>query len=502
MEVMKTLNGIEIVDAEARARISLLENYVTPEMHGAIGDGVTDDTQAIQECLNNNDSVLFCGKYLISSELKIKNTQKVTFFGGALIASTDFNGECAVRVVDNGTDGSITNMAIEGKGNNIVGLLVEACRHLTIENFQSIGCYNGGITVLSGYECLIRGFNIVYDKVEKIKEVAPNNVCGVKIMASDCELVQGNCVNYPIGCYLFANNRATNIHCWGMPHASDTDYNGGYMLIGFVCVEKCNTLTGCVADSPALLDITQDPSVTNGGIGFLEATTEFLATAYPEGNSYIGCNVTIHTNSPDASVICFHVGDAANNSGMNTTIVPLSFAGAYNKIKEKVKFVNSKLRNMCTVIGNHYTDFDITKIGWQDRVLANEFVFPRSDYAAMQDNEKVAVTKKLYIKLPASGDVLIAENVSWVHIDNMYLATAVKNITSASPGKVTISENVTFTRGLTDSSNFQLGTITTWHGTANVFVKHIGDNYYINQSGDGAAEMWIGLEITSGYHTN
>lgn len=54
-------------------KIKYLENYVTPEMFGAVGDGTTDDTKAIQKAIDNGDCLIFLDKtYVVSSTLYIK----------------------------------------------------------------------------------------------------------------------------------------------------------------------------------------------------------------------------------------------------------------------------------------------------------------------------------------------------------------------------------------------------------------------------------------------
>ncbi len=70
MEQMKKLviqgKEFEVVDAVARS------NYVTPEMFGAKGDGVTDDASAIQQAIDSGITVLLNNKeYAINSTLQI-----------------------------------------------------------------------------------------------------------------------------------------------------------------------------------------------------------------------------------------------------------------------------------------------------------------------------------------------------------------------------------------------------------------------------------------------
>ena len=46
-------------------KLETIKDYVTPEMFGAVGDGVTDDTSAVQQALNSGKSVIGTGVYKI-----------------------------------------------------------------------------------------------------------------------------------------------------------------------------------------------------------------------------------------------------------------------------------------------------------------------------------------------------------------------------------------------------------------------------------------------------
>lgn len=55
------------IDAD---RLALLENYVTPQMFGAVGDGVADDTEAVQSALDHGGVVYFpAGVYKVTKQL-------------------------------------------------------------------------------------------------------------------------------------------------------------------------------------------------------------------------------------------------------------------------------------------------------------------------------------------------------------------------------------------------------------------------------------------------
>jgi len=80
----------------------LNENITTPEKFGAIGDGITDDTIAFQQALNNGKIIVAKNKYLISSTLTM-NDGTYLYGGGTIIvdaASTNrgvsLNNNCHI----------------------------------------------------------------------------------------------------------------------------------------------------------------------------------------------------------------------------------------------------------------------------------------------------------------------------------------------------------------------------------------------------------------------
>ena len=97
--------------ATARTVQSKLRDVVSVKDFGAVGDGVTDDTAAIQAAVNAAYSVMFPeGTYLVSSTITLRSTQSLLApsYRNATIRPTISNGS-AVFYVLNGT-----GMRIEG----------------------------------------------------------------------------------------------------------------------------------------------------------------------------------------------------------------------------------------------------------------------------------------------------------------------------------------------------------------------------------------------------
>lgn len=68
-------------------RFTLIENYVTPQMFGAVGDGETDDTEAFQSAINSGKSTILIpdGVYRITSPIVINRSDvQLSGVGGGL----------------------------------------------------------------------------------------------------------------------------------------------------------------------------------------------------------------------------------------------------------------------------------------------------------------------------------------------------------------------------------------------------------------------------------
>ena len=80
--------------------------YVTPEMYGATGDGVTDDTEAVQNAVDSGKSVIFTSKNYKLNTIYI-NTNDIFLFGND--ANLNFEHESGFIIPITGENIDISN---------------------------------------------------------------------------------------------------------------------------------------------------------------------------------------------------------------------------------------------------------------------------------------------------------------------------------------------------------------------------------------------------------
>lgn len=98
-ELSALQQALNMVDAKI-AEVETLKRqmngiFVTPEMFGAVGDGIADDTIPLQEALNDGRVVVGKGNYKITSSIFINNEYKAQANSKIIL---DFNGDFGVVI--------------------------------------------------------------------------------------------------------------------------------------------------------------------------------------------------------------------------------------------------------------------------------------------------------------------------------------------------------------------------------------------------------------------
>lgn len=215
-------------------KLKTLNEYITPEMFGAKGDGVTDDTNAIQQAINNavetkKDIFLQNKTYLTTKPLQIQ--EKFTMRG---ISYTDeYYGQACIK-------NDLTNI-FSSKTNNLeAGIKLLNIRFIGTKNFISNTTFNWSQI----RHCGFTGFSKVLDNTQFLgcwlTDLFINDIKTFgNIGGSDNNFnnwfinghraTQGN--NEPLitvyGCSL---SRFTNIYCTGVEVDEQNTYGSNIVL--------------------------------------------------------------------------------------------------------------------------------------------------------------------------------------------------------------------------------------------------------------------------------
>ena len=92
-------------------KLETIKDYVVPEMFGAVGDGVTDDTGALESAFNSGKPVVCPNVYLITHNVQISNGDKFELYGGKFLLNT--NGSDDFVRVANYNEVIVKNIDVE-----------------------------------------------------------------------------------------------------------------------------------------------------------------------------------------------------------------------------------------------------------------------------------------------------------------------------------------------------------------------------------------------------
>ena len=194
-----------ILDVCERTNKAVAENFVSPEMYGAIGDGVADDTEAVQMAIAANDSVVLNGTYLVTDTIEINSG--ISY------------GEGGKNVSGNGTLVMGANkdcLVIKGCGNRISGLSIKYHRDFYNSTDKTVA-YSGALLSLVSETSLLTNNN----RIENVVLMTPFNDHN----APEYQMATGIKIMCHVGAYVY-NNVFTDCKCYGMDTAIKVIHEG------------------------------------------------------------------------------------------------------------------------------------------------------------------------------------------------------------------------------------------------------------------------------------
>lgn len=300
------------IGAAAAKDVEYLKSYVTPQMFGAKGDGVADDTEAVQMAIDMGfelkNPVYLCGNYKITAPLRVKGISSTASRRGSVILGDGYAHIIAGASITNVFEFEPVVDESRTYGIQIKDLIIDGNRNAT----------NGICSNYSTSECIFE--NITINQCEN--GVYMNGNCYLNTF----RVIRGyHCADYAI---LFENgNNTSNVFekCYSDTCANGFKVNGQYSSMISCCVDNATgvpyelhsfkgALVGCGSESSNCVSLLK--TSTNANIvlvgGFFYGSPEMSEYYFDVG---AGCNVsvygvTIHNVAAASGALCKLAGGA------------------------------------------------------------------------------------------------------------------------------------------------------------------------------------------------
>lgn len=192
----------------------IVNGYVTPEMYGAQGDGIADDTEAIQSALNSEEDVYFGRKtYCVSETLTLSRSVSIG-------SDTTIKAIAAMDSVFSATNVGDRLRFIGGvvdcNGLADSGISLTGVNGAYIQNSKILNAAESGIVITDGSHNWILGCKI-YNQLTLANGITSNSP---DLKVSDCEIYYTSCGIEQTYGILFVSN--THIWSGGAQNVSTT----------------------------------------------------------------------------------------------------------------------------------------------------------------------------------------------------------------------------------------------------------------------------------------
>lgn len=238
-----TANEMDVIAVGVLYANLVSQDYITPEMYGAYGDGTHDDTTNFQAAVDEQMKLVCKGNYLISSTINIYSYSQITFCDGGKIT---FTGSSSCIKGTSVLYAKLENIRIESSDRTGIGILLEKSKNCEITTPH------------------------LYDLDTAIK------IDGVDEWSASNVIYNPFIYKFNLGIYLTANaGKQTN----------DTKVIGGYIIDEIRTITDQNNESVCVkVDASCDTNIFVGVAVEDADIGFLNQSA-VASTPF----SLIGC---------------------------------------------------------------------------------------------------------------------------------------------------------------------------------------------------------------------
>jgi len=204
--------------------LALAKNYTdiknrqhTVQQYGAVGDGMTDDTVALQNALNalsQDETLVISDGIFETRQLSLINKNRVTLQGNGVIRFIAGGGSASL-VINNCADLQVREIIFDGNANpncqflidiqNSPNAIIEGCHFRNLNNgtldrviclFVAPGCHN--IRILNNFFSNIRGLAVAsairFDNDREVTNFSKNGIISHNHIESVLPAVAGNAI--------------------------------------------------------------------------------------------------------------------------------------------------------------------------------------------------------------------------------------------------------------------------------------------------------------------